>query len=154
VPWPGPDPAELADGSLVISATTPRSGVVVIRAVGEIDLLTAPAWRRTLAAATWIAGSPTPPGPATTAHETPAGGRARRLVCDLSAVTFFAATGLNALVDLVAQADERGVELCVVADGYGSAGRLLALIGLDRRIERHRRLDDAVSPAPAGGVAS
>ena len=43
VGWPGPDPVELADGSLVVSATAPRAGVVVVRAVGEIDLLTAPA---------------------------------------------------------------------------------------------------------------
>jgi anti-sigma B factor antagonist len=147
VRWPGPDPVELADGSLVISATAPRAGVVVIRAIGEIDLVTAPAWRRTLGAAVWIAGSAAPAGPAA-APTTPPRGTPGRLVCDLSAVTFLGARGLDVLVDLAAQAAEHGVELVLVIDERGLTSRLLQIAGLAGRIPVCHRLEQAVAAAP------
>jgi anti-anti-sigma factor len=129
----------------------------MVRAVGEIDLLTAPAWRRTLGAAAWIVGSRTPPEPVVAPQCTtygPEGGRTPRLVCDLSAATFFGATALDVLVEVAALATEHGVELLVVADEHGLAGRLLRISGLHRRVEVRRRLDEAVISAAATGAAS
>lgn len=156
MPWPGPDPVELADGSLVISATAPREGVVVVRAIGEIDLVTAPAWRRTLGAAMRIAGSPAPPGPIGASGVIPAGParqQPRQLVCDLTPVTFLGARGLGVLVDLAAQAAEHGVELYLVVDDRGLLGRLLQISGLDRRVPVCRRLEQAVTSSPPTGAA-
>jgi anti-anti-sigma factor len=148
VRWPGPDPVELADGSLVISATAPRERVVVIRAIGEIDLVTAPAWRRTLGAAVWIAGSAAPPGPAAAPATAPRHAPSR-LVCDLSAVTFLGARGLDVLVDLTARAAEQGVELVLVIDERGLTSRLLQIAGLAGRIPVCHRLEQAVAAAPS-----
>lgn len=151
--WPGPDPVELADGSLVLCATAPRAGVVVVRAIGEIDLLTAPAWRRMLSAAVFIAASPAPPGSGVPAEAAPvAAGRCTpRLVCDLTAVTFFGVSGLNVLVGLVVLAAEHGVELSVVTDDRGLVGRLLRVSGLDRRVAVRKRLEDAVASSLSAG---
>jgi anti-anti-sigma regulatory factor len=156
VSWPGPDAVELTDGSLVVSATAPRAGVVVVRAVGEIDLLTAPAWRRTLVAAVWIVGAPNPPGRVVAHGGAPAGsegGATPRLVCDLSAAAFFGATGLGVLVEVAAEATEHGVDLVVVADDHGTVDRVLQISGLDRGLEVRRRLDHAVTTAPSTGTA-
>ena len=143
--WPGPDPVELADGSLVVSATSPRPRVIVVRAIGEIDLLTAPAWRRTLDAAVRIAASPARVGDAD--RPTP------RLVCDLSATTFLGATGIGVLIDLAEQAVAAGVELRVVA-GTRAVRRLLGLTGLDQRLAVETGLEHAVVPTPTPGAAS
>ncbi|WP_373696274.1 STAS domain-containing protein [Actinomycetospora flava] len=135
---------------------TPRAGVVVVRAVGEIDLLTAIAWRRTLRASASIAGSPNPPVPLTASSSGPPGtaGRGpRRVVCDLSAVTFLGATGLGVLVDLTAHAATCGVELCLVTEDRGPVWRLLCLSGLDRCIVIHPHLDQAVSSPISGESA-
>lgn len=147
VRWPGPDPVELADGSLVISATAPRDRVVVVRAIGEIDLVTAPAWRRTLGAAVWIVGSPAPPGPAA-APAAPPRRAPNRLVCDLSAVTFLGARGLAVLVDLTDRAAEHGVELVLVVDERALTSRLLEIVGLAGRVPVCHRLEQAVAAAP------
>jgi len=151
VRWPGPDPVTLADGSLVISATAPRAGVVVVRAIGEIDLVTAPAWRRTLGAAVRIAGSAAAPGPAAAPAEDPAAASRRtprRLVCDLSAVTFLGARGLDVLADLMAQAAEHDVELVLVLDERGLVNRLLSITDLEGRVPVCHRLEQAVADAP------
>jgi anti-sigma B factor antagonist len=147
VSWPGPDPAELADGALAISTTAPRTGVVVVRAIGEIDLLTAPAWRRGLVAATRMAG-PVPPG--STGHAAgSADHRAGRLVCDLSSVTFLGAAGLTVLLELSTPSAEHDLELALVAPGRSPARRLLELSGLDRRLLLHHDLSPALVAVPA-----
>lgn len=151
VRWPGPDPVALADGSLVISATAPRPGVVVVRAIGEIDLVTAPAWRRTLMAAVRIAGSAAAPDPAGATAEAPATAPRRtpnRMVCDLSTVTFLGARGLDVLADLMAEAAEHGVELVLVVDERGLVNRLLSITGLEGRVPVRHRLEQAVADAP------
>ena len=82
------------------------------------------------------------------------GGGTPRLVCDLSAATFFGATGLAVLVEVGAQASEHGVELVVVADDQGLVDRLLRISGLDRRVEVRRRLDHAVMSGPSTRTTS
>ena len=163
VPWPGPDPAELAEGSLVVSATVPRSGVVVVRAVGEIDLLTAPGWRRVLTGAVRVLASETfaaaRPGLEGLGWDSSdldgAGGPAARpvprLVCDLSPVTFLGASGLGVLVDLAVDTAQAGIALRVVA-GNRRVDRALHLTMLDRRLAIHRRLEHAVSADPLPGA--
>lgn len=132
---PAPDGAsELADGSLTVSATSPRDAVMVVRAIGEVDLLTAPAWRRVLTAAARVLA----PGPAS------------RLVCDLSSVSFLGASAIGVLVEL-AEAHCSGTDL-VLACPPGQAQRLLALTGLDRRFPVADRLDEAVDGAFDGAV--
>jgi anti-anti-sigma factor len=131
--------------------------VVVVRAVGEIDLLTAPAWRRTLGAAARGVGSPNSAPPVARSGSISVGpdrGRTPRLVCDLSAASFFGATGLGVLVEVAPHATELGVELVVVADDHGSVDRLLRMSGLDRVVEVRRRLEDAVVSASSTGAAS
>jgi anti-sigma B factor antagonist len=130
-PWPGP--AELADGSLAIATTAPRPSVLVVRAIGEIDLLTAPAWRRVLAAATRSLAS------------TRLDDAAPELVCDLSPVSFLGASGLDVLVVLAEEAARRRVRLRVVAPGR-RVRRPLELTGLDRHLAIETRLDEAVAP--------
>ncbi|MFI2608938.1 STAS domain-containing protein [Kitasatospora sp. NPDC018619] len=91
----------------------------VVRAHGEIDLDTAPALRRALAAAL-------------ESH--------REVVLDLSEVTFMDCAGLGALVRARNQADRGGRRL-VLRGADRRVVRLLKLTGL------HRRL--AVEPSPA-----
>ncbi len=146
--WPEPDAVELADGSLVVSATAPRVGVVVVRAVGEIDILTAPAWRRTLGAATWIAASTAPPDRAPGVAPDGSGGPGPRLVCDLSATTFLGATGLAVLVELATQTGSAGVDLRVVT-GSRAVRRLLGMTGLDHHLATETSLGHAVTSAPS-----
>jgi anti-anti-sigma factor len=154
VRWPGPDPVALADGSLVISATAPRTGVVVLRAIGEIDLVTAPAWRRTLGAAVRIVGGAVPPGPAAESAESAEDIAAvprrtpNRLVCDLSAVTFLGARGLDVLAELMAETAEHGVELVLVVDPRGLVRRLLSIADLDGGVPVCHQLEQAVAAAP------
>ena len=150
VSWPGPhDPTELADGSLVLAATAPRPGVVVVRAIGEIDLLTAPCWRRMLSAATRVATASSSEAPEHRVDIPDIGGRPEprprpRLVCDLSPVTFLGASGLAVLVDLAEYARCCGdTDLRVVVAG-GHVLRVLRLTGLDRRLTIEARLDQAV----------
>lgn len=144
VPWPGPeDPAALADGSLVVAATTPAPGVVVVRAIGEIDLLTAPGWRRVLVGAIRIAS------PASEAvAPLPGSGTRSLLVCDLSPVTFLGASGLDVLVELDELGTRHGIDLRVVAASR-HVRRVLQLTGLDRRFRVEPRLERAVAPTPA-----
>jgi anti-anti-sigma factor len=145
--WPAPDPIELADRSLGVCATAPRAGLVIVRAIGEIDLLTAPAWRRTLNAAVRIAASTSPTGPFRPTAAVAAGRRTPRLVCDLTPATFFGTTGVSVLVDLAALAAEYGVELCVVAARHGRVDQLLHISGLDRRVAVHSQVEHAVASA-------
>ncbi len=151
--WPGPHPVELADGSLIVSATIPRAGVIVVRAIGEIDRLTATAWRRTLGAAVWIAASPGPAGSPSAIPDGAPDQRGARLVCDLSATTFLGAAGLGVLVELARQATSAGVDLRVVASSRPVC-RLLGLTRLDRHLAIETSLEHAVTSVPLSGAAS
>jgi anti-anti-sigma regulatory factor len=137
----------------VVSATAPRTGVIVVRAVGEIDLLTAPGWRRVLTAVTRMLGSapPQPTRAPTDARRGPAH-RAPRLVCDLSPVSFLGASGLSVLVDLAEHTSRAGIELCVVA-GTRAVRRLLEFTALDRHLAVSPRLDSAVASTASTGAA-
>ncbi|AUY48353.1 STAS domain-containing protein [Streptomyces sp. CB01881] len=84
----------------------------IVRANGEIDLDTAPALRRTLAAAL-------------ESH--------REVVLDLSEVTFMDCAGLGALVRARNQADRSGRRL-VLHDAGRRVVRLLKLTSLYRRL--------------------
>lgn len=122
--------------------TAPGTGLVVVRAVGEIDLLTAPAWRCLLTSAVQVLTS-APPGPRTVGSVGPADRLVPRLVCDLSPVTFLGATGLTVLVELAEQCARIGVDLRVVA-GNRRVSRLLEHTALDRHLTTTSRLDEAV----------
>lgn len=84
----------------------------IVRANGEIDLDTAPALHRALAAAL---------------------GSHREVVLDLSEVTFMDCAGLGALVRARNQADRSGRSLVLRGAGRGVV-RLLKLTGLHRRL--------------------
>jgi len=86
------------------------------------------------------------------APEGSGGGETPRLTCDLSAASFFGATGLGVLVEVAAQATEHGVELVVVADDHGMVDRLLRISGLDRVVEVRHRLDCAVMSASSAAA--
>ncbi|NMO93236.1 anti-sigma factor antagonist [Actinomycetospora sp. TBRC 11914] len=130
-PWPGP--AELADGSLAVATTAPGPATVVVRAIGEIDLLTAPAWRRALhAAADDLESTPVTPG------------RVPELVCDLSPVSFLGASGLDVLVEIAEEVQHRSVGLRVVAPGR-RVRRPLEITGLDRHLRVEPRLDQVLT---------
>lgn len=129
-----------ADG-LTVAVGRPRTDVVVVRAVGEIDLLTAPRWARALEAALRLPVD-IETGPAV---DRGVDGRARRrLVCDLTGVTFLGASGLAVLVETADRAASLGVCPVVVADTRPVL-RVLALTGLDRHLPVDARVVDAVT---------
>lgn len=79
----------LSEELLSLSATRPAPGLWVLRAVGEIDLLTAPRLRSAVEAL--LAAHP------------------RRIVLDFTHVTFLAACGLHVLADAAAAAQEQSM---------------------------------------------
>lgn len=134
-----PPATETEPETTVVSTTTPRPGLLVVRAIGEIDLSTAPPWRRSLADALEVlTGRPDADG---------------GLVCDLSSVTFLGASGLAVLVDLVEQAREHRVALCTVVTTRRVA-RVLRFGRLDTRLAPVDRLDTAVARLARGRRSS
>ncbi|MCD2191786.1 STAS domain-containing protein [Actinomycetospora endophytica] len=111
MPWPGPAPAALAEGSLVVAVTAPRARTVIARSIGEIDPATAPGWRRTLHATlrvlTATGHQPRPTG----ALRTPS-----TLVCDLTDVVLLDPAGVEVLVELAGHCRLSGVELQLLAE--------------------------------------
>lgn len=134
---------DLEDGGIVVSTSAPRADVVVVRVIGEIDLATAPEWRRALEAAVVTVSSSRPRRTAGARVDAPV---APRLVCDLSGATFFGVTGLGVLVDMATTAAEYRCELRLVAESGGRVSRLLRMTGLEHRFVVHGRLDLAVGP--------
>jgi len=122
---PPGDHGTLADG-LTISPTQPRPGLVLVRVLGEVDMLTA----RHLATALQT-------GLAPVAGDRDASSRALAddpsVVCDLEGVTFFGASGLDAVASAHEAALARGVRLVVVA-GCRTVCRPFRLTALDRRV--------------------
>ena len=107
------------------------AGCVVMVAVGEIDLSTAPGFREALTKAL-----------------TKALGTSSRVVVDLTAVTFLDSTGLAALVAAKNSARELAVGICL-AGPRDNVAKVLRISGLDQVFEIHAKRDDAV--AATGG---
>lgn len=133
--WTIPDPAAgTVDADpvdvLTVLTSSPRPGVVVVRAVGEIDLLTADVWQRALEAACRAAAT---------------AGPSALLVVDMTAVRFLSASGLGALAELHARSAAASVTLRVVADGV-RVRRPVELLGLARVFSLHRHLTAALAP--------
>jgi anti-anti-sigma regulatory factor len=123
----------------------PRPGVAVVRAVGEIDLITAPGWARALRQACDQLAATTPdPAPG----RGPAAGARSRLVCDLSGVEFLGVSGLAVLDRTGEHAGACGVELRLLA-ATRRVRRILELTGLDRAWPVDARLTDAVTVVDA-----
>ena len=125
---------EPVDG-LTIAVSQPQETTVVVRALGELDLLSAPRCARILAGAV-----------RTVAPGSPASGTDRvrgRVVCDVDGVDFVAASGLGMLVEASDDAVAHDVDLVVVASNRPVL-RPLSVTGLDRHLTLVARLDDAV----------
>jgi anti-anti-sigma factor len=120
----------LASPDAVLTLHRPGPGVVVVSAEGEIDL----ANRDALAAALrQVSTEPV----------------VRLLVCDLSATTFLACSGLAVLLDTKAELARRGAVLRVVTDDP-TVLRVLDATGQREVLDVRPELDDALTqPGPA-----
>ncbi|MGH3858853.1 STAS domain-containing protein [Actinokineospora sp.] len=119
------DPAMVAPG-LEVTARQASVDTVILLVNGEIDMLTAPALDRSLTATT--------------------DGGHRRVVVDLSGVTFLSSAGITILVQHAAEAARRGVRLPIVASGTAVL-RPLELTGLKTELDLHGTVDEAVDGA-------
>ena len=120
-----PDDHGTLAGGLTVAPTRPRPGLVLIRVIGEVDMLTA----RDLAEVLRTSLD-------TVADERDVAGALDdepSVVCDLEGVTFFGATGLDILAEAHEAAVGRRVRLVVVA-GCRTVCRPFRLTALDRRI--------------------
>lgn len=88
---------------------------VVVRAVGEVDLTTAPLLSAQLELAEAVVVPPAP------------------VILDLTRVTFFESAGVNVLLDHHGRCTELGTRLQVM--GSRSVTRVLALVGVDKVIQ-------------------
>ena len=128
---------EPVDG-LTVAVSQPREATVVVRVLGELDLLSAPRCSRILAGAVRTV--------APAARPADDGAPQARVVCDVDGVDFVAASGLGMLVSAADDAAAVGVDLVVVASSRPVL-RPLAVTGLDRHLTVVARLDDAVDRA-------
>lgn len=129
----GADPPRDAPGDgLIVTLCRPAAGVGVVRAVGEIDMLTASRWAAILGD-TCHGLAHHDDDPRRCGDGARRGAGRGRLVCDLTGVTFFGASGLAALERTAALAAEAGVALRLVADSR-TVLRPLQLTGLDRAL--------------------
>jgi anti-anti-sigma factor len=119
------DPDHSLAGGLTVTPTRPRSGLVLLRVIGEVDMLTA----RQLADA--LDGAITDLGEEQGA--TTPDGEGPAVVCDLGGVTFFGASGLDVVATAQQSALARHVRLVLVA-GHRTVLRPLRLTALDRRV--------------------
>ena len=116
---------EVANGLRVIRSTI--ADAVVVRAFGEVDMLTAPSLAEALRAG---CVATTPPGP---------------LVIDLTGIQFFAAAGLTVLVAAQLLCRERQVTLRVVAN-HRSVLLPLRVTGVDALLDVTPTLAQATRP--------
>ncbi|MFQ6396465.1 STAS domain-containing protein [Nocardia sp. KC 131] len=91
-----------------ICVSRPRGDVTMIEVTGEIDLCTAPSLRENLVRAF--------------------GFQSTTVVVDLSPVTFFAAAGVTALIEMLAEAEKSARRVFLIANGR--VGRVLQITGL------------------------
>ncbi len=142
VPAAGPCTVdEQSTDGLTLALSRPRPGVVLVRVVGEIDLLTAPGWAQSLATAhqdlvETITSSTVDRARDDDPHPS-------RIVCDLTGVTFLGAAGLSVIAEAIDRAGDGAVGLWLVADTR-PVRRVLHLAGLDRCVAVAARLSDAV----------
>lgn len=101
----------------------------IVRAAGEVDLVTAPLLADELTETTEVI---TPPGP---------------LVVDLTDVTFFASAGLSVLIEHHQHCVQRGVELRVVP-GNKTIARTLDMTGLTGTLAVFDTLTKATETEP------
>jgi anti-sigma B factor antagonist len=103
-----------------------RAGAVIITAVGEVDLMTAPRLRDAAGQALAQPGE----GP---------------VVIDLTRVTHLASAGLQALLDAHAKAARAGEPLRIVVDHQRPVVLPLHVTGLDKVLRLYHSLDDALT---------
>lgn len=101
----------LAQADLLQVSTEILGDVAVVRAVGEIDMVTAPQLAESLAAAESAVDRP------------------RRVVADLAEVTFMASPGLTVLANHQRRCQDLGLSF-VVATAQRAVTRTLAVTGL------------------------
>jgi anti-anti-sigma factor len=111
-------------GNLTVVSWRAAAEVAVLYVVGEVDLLTVQVFRDTVDQVL-----DRPP---------------LVLVIDLSAVTFFGASGLTVLVVARELAQQRGAALRLVC-GTRAVTRPLALVGLDHSFETYHDLETGLS---------
>jgi anti-sigma B factor antagonist len=105
------------------SVSRPRVDVTLIEVAGEIDLCTAPSLRENLVRAF--------------------GFQATTVVVDLSPVTFFAAAGVTALIELLAEAEKSSRRVFLIANGR-SVARVIEITGLPADLHCVGSLDAAL----------
>jgi anti-sigma B factor antagonist len=123
---PVADPDGLLTPGLTVAPTQPRRGLVLVRVLGEVDMLTAPRLRDVLdGALRAVADERDVSTDITRDGETPS------VVCDLEGVTFLGASGLDAFAEAHETAVERRVDLILVAS-HRTVVRPLHVTTLDR----------------------
>ncbi|WP_133252114.1 STAS domain-containing protein [Actinomycetospora cinnamomea] len=113
---------------LTVAPTQPCRGLVLVRVLGEVDMLTAPRLGDVLDGALRTVADDCAVG-----RDPIAPAQAPSVVCDLEGVTFFGASGLDVFAAAQQTAAARGVRLVVVA-GCRTVRRPFRLTALDRRI--------------------
>ncbi|MFQ6329355.1 STAS domain-containing protein [Nocardia sp. CWNU-33] len=102
----------------------PRGDVTLVEVTGEIDLCTAPTLRENLVRAF--------------------GFQANTMVVDLSPVTFFAAAGVTALIEVLAEAEKSARRVFLITAGR-SVGRVIEITGLSASLHCVGSLDAALA---------
>ena len=118
---------EGGSGALVLSVSRPRPGTVVVHVAGAIDLATAPAVRD-----------------AVVGHLDGA-----QLVLDLGSVDFFSGSAAQLLLDLRAEAAERGSVLHLTEPADRHVRHVLDLIGIGAGAPLHATVEDALQHVDA-----
>jgi hypothetical protein len=127
------DPSGGGSGEwLTVTVSWPGAGVAVVRAVGEIDMLTVRPWARTLDD-TCRRLARHDEDPRRCGDGARRGSGRARLVCDLTGIEFFGVSGLAVLVETAALAARAEVALRVVADSRPVL-RFLQIAGLDHSL--------------------
>ena len=143
---PDPRPPDEPLGGLTIAPTQPRRGLVLVRLIGEIDMLTAPRFGDVVQDALAAVASERDHGVDPADDDPPP-----MVVCDLSGVTFFGASGLDVVASAQQTAEEYDVRLVVVAD-HRTVLRPFRLVALDRRVlltATHPAIGRHVTAGPA-----
>lgn len=143
----GAGPSGHGDG-LTVTVCRPSPAVGVVRAVGEIDMLTARRWASALADLGHQLAQHED-DPRRCGDRSRPGGNRRRLVCDLTGIEFFGASGLAVLAETAALAAGAGVALRLVADSRAVL-RPLQLTAMDRQLCIDAHLLTAITHALRG----
>lgn len=122
-PAPPFPPPGLPDPDLRTSLSRPHSDAVVLDVDGEVDTLTAPVLEASLAELLGTGG--------------------RRLVVDLTGVTFLASSGLATLIRAAQRAADLELRLHLVTDSR-TVRRPLEITGVDQLFDLHTGLTTAL----------